>query len=88
MITREDGSGTRILTTRYFDTPARGQVFDLVEMGSNETIKQAVMAGLGLAFLSLHTVTEELRRGGWWQLWRPACRWCASGSWSTPWHGG
>jgi DNA-binding transcriptional LysR family regulator len=63
MITREQGSGTRILMTRYLDSQAEGRVFDLVEMGSNETIKQAVMAGLGLAFLSLHTVTEELRQG-------------------------
>ena len=61
MITREQGSGTRILMTRYLDSQAEGRVFDLVEMGSNETIKQAVMAGLGLAFLSLHTVMDELR---------------------------
>lgn len=63
MITREEGSGTRILMTRYLDSQAEGRVFDLVEMGSNETIKQAVMAGLGLAFLSLHTVTDELAQG-------------------------
>lgn len=61
MITREEGSGTRILMTRYLDSQAEGRVFDLTVMGSNETIKQAVMAGLGLAFLSLHTVTDELR---------------------------
>ena len=30
-------------------------------MDSNETIKQAVMAGLGIAMISQHTVTEELR---------------------------
>ena len=29
-------------------------------MPSNETIKQAVMAGLGLSFLSLHTIGLEL----------------------------
>lgn len=63
MIAREEGSGTRILMTRYLDTEAEGQVFDIVQMGSNETIKQAVMAGLGLAFISLHTATEELRSG-------------------------
>ncbi|MFT4151325.1 MAG: LysR family transcriptional regulator [Paracoccaceae bacterium] len=63
MISREEGSGTRILMTRYLDSQAEGRVFDLTVMGSNETIKQAVMAGLGLAFLSLHTVTEELRQG-------------------------
>ena len=63
LISREPGSGTRILMTRYLDRLGDGQVFRLVEMGSNETIKQSVMAGLGLAFLSLHTVTEELRHG-------------------------
>ena len=30
------------------------------EMSSNETIKQAVIAGMGIAFLSLHTIGLEL----------------------------
>src|SRR5690606_21281941 len=34
-----------------------------VEMGSNETIKQAVMAGLGVAFISAHTVASEVETG-------------------------
>ena len=34
-----------------------------MEMSSNETIKQAVMAGMGLSFLSLHTLGLELRGG-------------------------
>ncbi|MCA8882567.1 MAG: LysR family transcriptional regulator [Rhodobacteraceae bacterium] len=62
-VVREEGSGTRILMTRYLggigdETPVR-----MLEMGSNETIKQAVMAGLGIALISQHTVTEELRSG-------------------------
>jgi len=32
-------------------------------MSSNETIKQAVMAGMGVSFLSLHTVGLEVRSG-------------------------
>jgi DNA-binding transcriptional LysR family regulator len=32
-------------------------------MPSNETIKQAVMAGMGLSFLSLRTVRHELASG-------------------------
>jgi DNA-binding transcriptional LysR family regulator len=32
----------------------------VMEMTSNETIKQAVMAGMGLSFLSLHTMGLEL----------------------------
>lgn len=62
-LSREDGSGTRLLMERYLDRLGDGQPFDLVEMGSNETIKQAAMAGLGIGFLSLHTVADELRTG-------------------------
>lgn len=62
-LAREAGSGTRILMTRYLDRIGEGTVFDMTEMDSNETIKQAVLAGLGIAFLSLHTVCDELRNG-------------------------
>lgn len=60
---REPGSGTRILLEIFFaDLP--GKLEDLgAEMGSNETIKQAVMAGLGIAFLSAHTIEQELTLG-------------------------
>lgn len=34
-----------------------------MEMSSNETIKQAVIANMGLAFLSLHTVALEVSAG-------------------------
>ena len=41
-----------------------GRLDDLgMEMGSNETIKQAVMAGLGVAFISAHTVAWEVETG-------------------------
>lgn len=62
-ISREEGSGTRSLMTRYLDRIGDGQSFQTVEMGSNETIKQSVIAGLGIAFLSLHTVTDEVKHG-------------------------
>jgi LysR family transcriptional regulator, low CO2-responsive transcriptional regulator len=58
---REDGSGTRILMTRYLDRIGEGTPYRMIEMGTNETIKQAVMANLGVALISQHTVTEELR---------------------------
>jgi DNA-binding transcriptional LysR family regulator len=48
---------------RYFDRLAEGVEPTLITMDSNETIKQAVMAGLGIAFLSLHTCDDELRSG-------------------------
>jgi DNA-binding transcriptional LysR family regulator len=57
---REEGSGTRTLTERMLKkvgaTPAIG-----MEIGSNETIKQAVMAGLGVALISAHTVAVEIK---------------------------
>lgn len=62
-ISREQGSGTRILMTRYLDRIGDGMPYRQIEMGSNETIKQAVIAGLGLAMISQHTVTDELNSG-------------------------
>jgi LysR family transcriptional regulator, low CO2-responsive transcriptional regulator len=62
-LSREEGSGTRILMTRYLDRIGEGRVIEFLVMDSNETIKQAAMAGLGVAFLSLHTVTEEITTG-------------------------
>ncbi len=62
-IAREHGSGTRILMTRYLDRIGGGTPYRLIEMESNETIKQAVMANLGIAMISGHTVTNELRSG-------------------------
>jgi DNA-binding transcriptional LysR family regulator len=56
---REAGSGTRnaleALLSAHRLRPA-----ETVEMSSNETIKQAVMAGMGVSFLSMHTVGLEL----------------------------
>lgn len=61
-IIREPGSGTRATMERYFAdvgiTPTHP-----MEMVGNETIKQAVMAGLGLAFISAHTVSLECEIG-------------------------
>jgi LysR family transcriptional regulator, low CO2-responsive transcriptional regulator len=57
---REPGSGTRAVAERMFSnhlfTPAK-----VATLGSNETIKQAVMAGMGVGLLSLHTLALELR---------------------------
>ena len=56
---REPGSGTRNAMERVF--AAHGfRPAETIEMSSNETIKQAVMAGMGVSFLSLHTVGLEL----------------------------
>ncbi len=61
---RETGSGTRTAFEGFLAEAlglAAGLRFS--EMGSNETIKQAVMAGLGVAFLSGHTIGAELESG-------------------------
>lgn len=62
-LAREPGSGTRMLMERFLDRISHGRRFEVVEMGSNETIKQAVMAGLGIAIISAHTCHSELREG-------------------------
>jgi LysR family transcriptional regulator, low CO2-responsive transcriptional regulator len=61
-IVREDGSGTRAAMQRFFDD-ARLEPRVVMEMSSNETIKQAVIADMGLSFLSLHTMELELEKG-------------------------
>jgi DNA-binding transcriptional LysR family regulator len=61
-IIRERGSGTRAAMEHVF--AERGfRARETLEMSSNETIKQAVMAGMGIAFLSMHTIGLELRAG-------------------------
>lgn len=62
-LVREEGSGTRSLMLHYLDRLAEGTEPRMITMDTNETIKQAVMAGLGIAFLSLHTCCEELDTG-------------------------
>jgi len=58
LLLREPGSGIRDATLRLF------QQHDLqlnvrMELGSNEAIKHAVVGGLGIAVLSLHTLSLE-----------------------------
>ena len=58
-ILRESGSGTRNAVERYFQQ--RGVKLNTsMEMSRNEAIKHAVMAGLGLGIVSLHTLEFEL----------------------------
>jgi LysR family transcriptional regulator, low CO2-responsive transcriptional regulator len=59
---REPGSGTRTTMERAFSAH-RFRPSETVEIGSNETIKQAVMVGMGVSFLSLHTTSLELATG-------------------------
>lgn len=59
---RESGSGTRTAMEQFFAGHGVTIHIDMV-LPSNETIKQAVMAGLGLAFISRHTIDLELLGG-------------------------
>lgn len=61
-VVREPGSGTRSAMEKFF---ARHDFSCRVAMeaSSNETIKQAVIAGMGLSFISRHTVALELAAG-------------------------
>ncbi|MEK9802513.1 MAG: LysR family transcriptional regulator [Curvibacter sp.] len=59
LIVREEGSGTRAALDHFFREHNFAHTHTM-EMSSNETIKQAVMAGMGLSFLSLHTIGLEL----------------------------
>jgi DNA-binding transcriptional LysR family regulator len=59
---REPGSGTRLVMEAVFKqhlfTPQR-----IMTLGSNESVKQTVMAGMGVSLLSLQTLELELRTG-------------------------
>lgn len=59
---REGGSGTRAAMESFF-LERSVRIEHTMEMTSNETIKQAVVAGLGVAFISGHTVGLELAAG-------------------------
>jgi DNA-binding transcriptional LysR family regulator len=59
---REPGSGTRAAMERWLrEGGVRHRV--VMEVSSNETIKQAVIAGMGVSFISIHTVGLELQTG-------------------------
>jgi len=60
---REIGSGTRSLFDDFIGDIRIKAVQMSMELGSNETIKQAVMAGIGIALISAHTVAAEVESG-------------------------
>ena len=64
-IFREPGSGTRKVTAQILETQGYKET-DLQEvamLGSNEAVKEAVKAGLGLSMLSKRSIAEDLYRG-------------------------
>ena len=58
LILREPGSGIRDATLKAFEKLGL-QPNVRMELGSNEAIKHAIVGGLGLSVLSLHTLTLE-----------------------------
>lgn len=62
LIFRESGSATRQEMEEYFQDHDKGKRKRL-ELTSNETVKQAVMAGIGYSILPLIGIKEPLERG-------------------------
>lgn len=58
-IAREPGSGTRAALDEFSRSAGVAPVIKM-ELWGNEIIKQTVMAGMGISFLSLHTIGLEL----------------------------
>ena len=58
-VVREEGSGTKAAIRRHFKQYGLNFVSSY-EMSSNESIKHAVVAGLGLGIVALHTIKLEL----------------------------
>ncbi|MDP3522377.1 MAG: LysR substrate-binding domain-containing protein [Hydrogenophaga sp.] len=61
-VMREPGSGTRAALESFL-REARVEPRVVMEMRSNASIKQVVMADLGVSFVSLHTLGLELDQG-------------------------
>ncbi|WP_395704330.1 LysR substrate-binding domain-containing protein [Aquabacterium sp.] len=61
-VVRERGSDTSNSMEEGFGGDIAG-VRVAMEIRSTETIKQAVIAGMGVSFLSAHTISQELRTG-------------------------
>lgn len=61
-LSREQGSGTRQVFDRMMEKEGLNTE-PYMELGSSEAIKQAVMAGLGVAVLSLYSLKLELDAG-------------------------
>ena len=59
-VVREKGSDTRNSMEEGFGAHL-AEMRIAMEIRSTETIKQAVIAGMGISFLSAHTISKELK---------------------------
>ncbi|MBF02861.1 MAG: LysR family transcriptional regulator [Flavobacterium sp.] len=62
IIYREKGSGTRFTMERFFEKH-NIIINNTLELTSNEAVKQAVIAGLGLSIMPLIGIKNELQKG-------------------------
>jgi DNA-binding transcriptional LysR family regulator len=62
LLIREEGSATRQVMERALQH-AGARLGRVMELGHTEAIKQAVMAGLGVAFVSVHALRNEMADG-------------------------
>ena len=62
LLVREEGSASRQVTERALQHVG-ARIGATMEVGHTEAIKQAVMARLGVAFVSSHAIVGELRTG-------------------------
>ncbi|MGB8344382.1 MAG: LysR family transcriptional regulator [Ktedonobacteraceae bacterium] len=63
VILREQGSGTRSVLEQALERYGVEPVHPIIELGSTEAIKRAVAAGLGVSFVSAHTIQFEVASG-------------------------
>lgn len=63
VLMREPGSGTRSVFEQTLNHHGLPAVEPYMELGSSEAIKQGVMAGLGIAVVSHHSIQLELESG-------------------------
>jgi len=76
---REEGSGTRAATEAFL-TERGVEPREILTLGSNGAVKQAVALGLGVSLLSVHAVAQELKKGTLVQIPAPGKRLV------RPWH--
>lgn len=64
LLWREEGSGTRDVAERALDNAGILSLLPMtMQLGSTQAIKSAILAGLGLAFLSRLTVEQDCKSG-------------------------
>ncbi len=64
-INREPGSGTRRVVAQLLEQQGlrESNLCEVAQLGSNEAVREAVKAGMGVAILSSRSVAQELRCG-------------------------